>query len=127
MSEKKKEWRSIKVPEETYEELKGMDKGIGKAVELLVKEQKERFEKKLEDIEMSAGEIANIMLEAGLFDIKLRGMGVSDIEENGSMIRFKGYINVEIPNDDARAQILEVLKGKEEEEEEIVESEASTE
>lgn len=114
--EKKKDekWHSIKVREETYEELKRMGEGIGKAVDILVKEQKQKFERKLEDIEASAGDIANILLEAGIFDIKFKGAGVSDIEENGTLIRVRGYVNIDIPNDDARSQILSVLKGEEE-------------
>ena len=123
--EKKQEWKSIKVTEETYKHLKKMGKGIGKAVEILVKRQREAFEEKLEDVEEVAGDIASVLLESGIFDISFKGAGIEDIEENGTMVRIKGFINIDIPDEDARAQIMSIIKGEEEEEENVSSKEDS--
>ena len=108
-------WKSIKVKGKVYNDLKRMGKGVGKAVEILVKDQQEAFEHKLEDIEEVGKEIASILFESGVFDIKFAGAGIEDIEEDGELLVIKGYINVEIPNEEARAQIIDTLLKREEE------------
>jgi len=107
------EWKTIKIKRETYEELKRMGEGISKAVETLVKAQKEAFQRKIEDIEETAGEIADILLRSGIFDIKFRGAGISGVEEDGTILRIRGFVNIDIPNDEARTEIIRVLKGEE--------------
>ena len=105
------EWKTIKVRRETYEELKRMGEGISRAVDLLVKTQKEAFQRKVKDIEKTAGEIADILLRSGIFDIKFRGAGISGVEEDGTLIRIRGFVDIDIPNDEARAEIIRVLEG----------------
>lgn len=110
------EWKTIKVKKETYEELKKMDEGISKAVDMLVKAQKEALQRKIIDLEKSAGEIADILLRSGIFSVKFRGAGISGLEENGSILTIRGFINIDIPNPEARAEIVRILKGGEEDE-----------
>ena len=114
----KEKYKSIKVKEGVYKDLKRMGKGIGEAVEILVEAQKESVEKKIEDVKGLGSDIAEIMLEHGIFDIKFKGAGVQDIEENGDVVTIRGFVNVEIANEEARAKLIEVLEGKEEEGEE---------
>lgn len=118
MSEEKEpeEWKSIKVKESVYKDLKKMGKGISQAVEILVKSQKEEIETKIEDVKDVADDIAAILLEQGIFDIRFAGAGVKDITENGDTVEIKGFIRVVIPNAEARQKLIEVLKGKEDEE-----------
>lgn len=123
--EKPKEWRSIKVRENTYEELKKMGEGIGKAVDILVKEQKERFEEKIGEVDELAGDIATVLFDSGIFDVKFKGMVVEKAAEYGSLVRFRGYVDIDIPNADARTRIIDLLTGEEEEVEQ--ESESDTE
>ena len=111
------EWKTIKVKKETYEELKRMGEGISRAVDTLVKAQKEAFQKKIEDIEETAGEIADILLRSGIFDVKFRGAGISGVEEDGTILRVRGFVNIDIPNDEARAEIVRLLRGEEVEQE----------
>ena len=111
------DWKTIKVRKETYEELKRMGEGISKAVDTLVKAQKEAFQKKIEDIEETAGEIADILLRSGIFDIKFRGAGINGVEEDGTILRIRGFVNIDIPNDEARAEIVRLLRGEEVEQE----------
>lgn len=120
MSEDKEpeEWKSIKVKKRTYEDLKKMGKGISQAVEILVESQKEEIETKIEDIKDVADDVAQILLEHGVFDIRFAGAGVEDIKEDGETITVKGFIRVIIPHEEARAKLIEVLKGKEKAEEE---------
>lgn len=120
---KPKEWRSIKVRENTYEELKKMGEGIGKAVDILVKEQREAFEKKIGEVDELAGDIATVLFDSGIFDIKFKGMVVEKAAEYGSLVRFRGYVDIDIPNAEARIQIIDLLTGEEEEEEEEEEAE----
>lgn len=118
MSKKRKEYKSIKVPEETYKDLKDLGKGIGKAVEVLVDEQKERFTEQIENIEGIADDLAEVIFESGIFDIKFKGMAIEEIEEVGDLLRIKGVVRVEIPNEDARYQIMTILKREETEDDE---------
>lgn len=120
MSDEKEpeEWKSIKVKESTYKNLKKMGKGISQAVELLVEQQKEQIETKIQDVKAVADDIAGILMEHGVFDIKFAGAGIQDITEHGETVCIKGFVRVTIPNEEARAKLVEVLKGKEEEEEE---------
>lgn len=111
-------WKSIKVKEKVYEDLKKMGKGISGAVEILVKNQKEKIERKIEDVKEISNELAAIMLEQGIFDIRFKGAGVTDVIEDGDTITVRGFVNVLIPNDEARQKIIQVLKGEKEEEEE---------
>lgn len=117
MSEEKEpdEWKSIKIKEKVYESLKKMGKGISGAVEILVKDQQEKIERKIEDVKEISNELAAIMLEQGIFDIRFKGAGVSDVIEDGDTITVRGFINVLIPNQEARQRIIEVLKGEKEE------------
>ena len=110
------EWKSIKVKKGVYEDLKRMGKGIGKAVEILVKTQKSEVEKKIEDVKGLGSDIAQIMLEHGIFDIKFAGAGVEEVEENGDTLQIRGFVNVVIANEEARELVIEALTGKEKEE-----------
>ena len=111
-----KEYKSIKVKGEVYEDLKRMGKGIGKAVEILVESQKQEVERKIDDVRGLGEDIAAIMLKQGIFDIKFAGAGVQEVIEDGDTLRIRGFVNIVIANEDARAKIIEVLRGKEEKE-----------
>ena len=124
MGEEEKEgWKSIKVKEGVYDDLKRMGVGIGKAVEILTKTQKEEIESKIEDIKGLGSDIATIMLEHGIFDIRFAGANIQDVIEDGDILQIKGFVNVVVPSEEARAQIIEALKGGEAEEEEGEEKE----
>lgn len=121
--EEKESWKSIKVKEKVYEDLKRMGVGIGKAVEILAKSQKEEIESKIEDIKGVGADIAEIMFEHGIFDIRFAGAGFHDVIEDGDILQIRGFVNVVVPNEEARAKIIETLKGGEAEEEEGEEKE----
>ena len=110
-----KKWESIKVKTATREKLrsaaKNMGVGIGAAVETLVEAREKAITQKIEDIGEIGDEIASIILDSGLFDIKFRGAGVETASVDGDCLLIHGYISVEIPDEDAREKILEVIKG----------------
>jgi len=112
------EYKSIKVKGRVYKDLKRMGKGIGKAVEILVDSQKIEIEQKIEDVTGLGSEIAAIMLEHGIFDIRFKGAGIQDVTENGDMLTIRGFVNIVINNEEARERIIEALQGRKEEEEE---------
>ena len=120
----KEAWKSIKVKKGVYEDLKRMGVGIGKAVEILAKQQQEAIERKIEDVKGLGSDIAEIMLEHGIFDIRFAGANIQEVEENGDQVQIRGFVNIIIPNEEARAKLVEVLKGQSEEEEEEEEEEA---
>jgi hypothetical protein len=105
------EYKTVKVRKDTYEALKRMGVGIGKAIEMLVKQQEQAVTRKIEDIEKAGRELAELFLKHGLFDIKLNGAGISGVTESGDVVRVSGYIDIRIPNDEARQKLVEVLKG----------------
>ena len=111
--QKKKEWQSIKVEKGVHENLKDLSKdmgvGIGKAVEVLVETRRSAVTKKIEDISEISGEIADILLESGLLDIKFKGAGIENASIDGDCLFIHGYISVEIPDASARKEIYEVL------------------
>lgn len=113
--QKKEGFKSIKVKEGVYEELKETGKemgvGIGKAVEILVDAKRAAVTKKIEDISEISEEIADILLESGLLDIKFRGAGIENASIDGDCLFIHGYISVQIPDASARKEIYEVLIG----------------
>lgn len=115
MSESGKEkeeqkYKSIKVKEKTYEDIKDMGKGISGAVELLIEQRQKAVTDKIEGIGDVAGDIADIMFASGFFDISFAGGEVESIEEVGDNIVLRGFINVGIPDKMARAEVMEALK-----------------
>ena len=112
--QEEKKWESIKVKTATREKLrvaaKDMGVGIGKAVETLVEAREQAITKKIEDIGEIGDEIAGIILESGLFDIKFRGAGVETASVDGDCLFIHGYVSVEIPDESAREEILKVIK-----------------
>lgn len=120
--EEEQEWKSIKVKEGVYEDLKRMGVGIGKAVEILAAQQKELLGRKIEDVKELGSDIAEIMLEHGIFDIKFAGVGIQEVKEEGEMIQIRGFVKIIIANEEARKKVIETLAPREEEEEEEEES-----
>jgi len=116
MTEKKQEkkYESIKVKLDTREKLKGaadsMGVGIGKAVEMLVDAREQAIAQKVEDIGELANEVADILLDSGLLDVKFRGAGVEDAELSDNCLVIRGFIKIEIPDENARKEILGVLR-----------------
>jgi predicted CopG family antitoxin len=106
-----KRFRTIKVSEDVYEDLKRMGIGISRALEIIVKSQRSVIESKMGEIERSANEIARLMLERGFFDIRLRGVGVSSVEEQDDSLIVYGYCKISIPDGDLRSKIKNVLEG----------------
>jgi predicted CopG family antitoxin len=105
----RKEYKSIKVKEDVYEGLKKMGVGLSKAVEVLLKKQREEIERKIDDVGRIGSEIAEIMLRHGFFDIKILKTAIIDVEEDGDILNIKGCISLSIPNEEARIKIKEVL------------------
>jgi len=104
-------WRSIKVKEETYEGLKKLGMGIGKAVDLLLKVQREKVERTLSDIESLGRELADKLLDAGVFDIRFKGAKVEEVIEEGDCITMRGSVTIQIPSEELRQRIVEVIRG----------------
>jgi len=107
------EYKSIKVREDVYEELKKMGIGISKAIEILLKEQKEKIMEKMESIEKIAQDIGEVMLSEGIFDIRFRGAKILDVQESDDDIAITGMVVINIPNEHARKVLIEKLKPKE--------------
>jgi len=107
-----KRYRTVKVTEDVYRSLKDMGVGISKALEIMVKTQKSAIESKVKNIEASAQEIAQLMFQKGIFDVRFRGGGVSSVEEDGDSLIIYGFAKLSIPNDELRAKVKEVLEGK---------------
>ena len=106
------EWKTIKVKKDTYEALKKMGVGIGRAVDLLVRLQKKRIERKIEDISEAASEIADILVKHGLFSIRLDSCGIESVEVEGDQVHVRGYANLIIPDEEVRNKIIEILRGE---------------
>lgn len=108
--EKKSEgFRSIKVKESTYDDLKGMGKGISEAVDVLVSAKKEAVDKKIGDLTEMSSELADIMFASGLFDIKFKGSGVEKVELTDYGVILHGFIAIGISDEDAREEVYKVL------------------
>jgi len=123
----KKKWKSIKITEATYNSLARMGKGMGKAVEILVARQRKNFEKKLQDAQEVANDLASVLFESGIFDISFKGVGIEEVEEVGSVIRVKGFIDINIPSEEARKQVIETIKKRSEENDRGSETQQSAE
>jgi predicted CopG family antitoxin len=108
-----RKYKTVKVSEDVYKQLKDMGVGISKALEIMVESQKGAIESKVRSIEASAREIAEIMFQKGIFDIRLKGGGVSSVEEDGDDLVIYGFVRISIPDDELRAKVMEVLEGKE--------------
>ena len=106
---KREDFKSIKVKESTYEEIKGMGVGISKAMELLVSAKKDAVTKKMGDLTEISSELVDIMLASGVFDIKFRGSGLESIELQDDGIIIRGFITVGISDKDAREEVYRVL------------------
>lgn len=107
-------WKSIKIRESTYEELKKMGEGISKAVEILVEDKKSRIKRKIQDVKNISNDIAQILLEHGVFDIRFTGAGIQSVREDGDVVNITGVVGLRIPNSEARNKIVQVLTGEEE-------------
>jgi methylmalonyl-CoA mutase cobalamin-binding subunit len=86
--------------------------GISRALEMIVKTRKAAIESRLKDIEEKAEEIAELMLEKGVFDIRVRSGGITSVEEDGDDLVVYGFIRLTIPDADLRSSIREVLEGE---------------
>lgn len=108
--EKKSEgFKSIKVKESTYDDLKGMGRGISEAVDILVSAKKEAVDMKINDITEMSSELVDIMFASGVFDIKFKGSGVESVEMKDDSIIIHGFIAVGIADEDAREEVYRVL------------------
>ena len=109
-----KKYESIKVKTETREKLreaaKGMDVGIGAAVEILVDARQKAISDKIGDISGITGEIADILLESGLLDIKFKGSGIDNVSMEDDCIIIHGFIKAGVADEDARLEIFEVIR-----------------
>lgn len=111
-----KEYQSIKVRKDVYDDLKRMGVGIGKAIEILVKTQQEQITRKIENIEAVSNDIVELMLQHGVFDIRFAGAGINSVVEADKVVQINGYVNISIPNEEARTKLVEILRGEEGEE-----------
>jgi len=109
---RRKEYKSIKVPEETYEKLKSMGKGISEALTTLVEDKEKAIEKKMADIGDVAEDLAEELLKSGIFEIRFAGFELDDVLENGDSMVIKATVRVEIPDEQTRKTVIDVLKGK---------------
>jgi len=109
---KPKEWVSAKIPKDVHEKLKEGGKGIGEALEIMVKSQEEAFEKKLGSIEELGTELADTLLQYGIPEIRFAGADITDVTEEGTQVVILGKLRIEIGDADARKSVIEVLKPK---------------
>lgn len=64
-------YKSVKIPKETYEELKKLGQGISRAVTALVKSREALIEEKFSELESKGREIAELLFRYGVFDVRL--------------------------------------------------------
>jgi len=114
MSDEREEFRSIKVKEGTYKKIKqtaaDLGVGISKAIDSLAKVKSEAVSEKIREIGEVGGEIADVLLDAGVFDIKFKGAGVTEAKEEENNILIYGFIKIEIPDRDIRTAVLEAVQ-----------------
>lgn len=70
----------------------------------------------MQDLADISEDLADIILESGLFDIKFEGAAIESIKENGDSLDLYAKIRIGIPDDEARAKVLEALNPQKEEE-----------
>jgi len=107
---KAEDWKSIKVKAETKDKLEDMGVGIGKAVEILIDAKQRAVSDKIGDISEITGEIADILLESGMLDIKFKGSGIDDVSIDDDCIIIRGFIKAGISDINAREEIYRVIK-----------------
>jgi len=110
------EWKSIKVKKNVYDAIKRIGGGsISKALELIVKAQQRKIERKLGEINEIANEIVQLMFKHGLFSIKLAGFAIDSVELDGEYLNIKGNIRLYIPSEELRSKMYDLFKAKVEE------------
>jgi len=107
------EWQTIKVRKKTYDQLKKFNVGISRAVDVLLKTQKEMIESKIEDLRRVGESIAEVLFRYGVFNIKIQGASIDKVEEHGDTITVSGRVNIYIPHEEVRSRIVEILRGGE--------------
>jgi hypothetical protein len=115
---KKREYKTVKIPEEAYEVLKNLQKQgvpITRVLEMLVMSYKKGVEKKIEETvtetKKRAEEIAEAMFRKGFFDIRFREGKVTEVYEDGDDLVIRGYVRLTIPDEEIRQLIKETVKG----------------
>lgn len=106
------EWKSVKIREDIYKQLKDMGIGISKAIEILLEEQRKRIEEKFQSIEQITAEIFEEMVKNGFFNITLKGFCILDVHEENEDIIISGIVAINVPNSKVRKKIVEKLKPK---------------
>lgn len=106
----KEDFKSIKVKSGTYEKLKNMGMGISKAVDTLTEAKAEAVSEKIGEISAMGEQMAGVLLESGILDIKFKGVGIESVKEVGNVIQINGYVKVEIPDEETRKAIIEVFE-----------------
>jgi hypothetical protein len=115
----KKEYKSVKVPQKTYDQLKAMGQGYGKALEVIVESQKQAIEQKVTEIGEIGRRLYEEVLAKGLFNIKIAGVRVGEVREDGNNIFINLEAIIEVPDVDARRAIMDAVKPKESVKEEV--------
>jgi len=104
------EWATIKIKKEVKKKIEEMGLGISRAVEKLVEMKEKAIKESMRDFEEMGQQLADIILQSGLFDIKIKGGGIIGVEEEGEDIVITGVIRIGVPDPDIRASIKEVLQ-----------------
>jgi len=107
------EWQTIKVRKKTYNQLKKLNVGISRAIDILLETQREMIENKIEDLRRMGESIAEVLFRYGVFNIKVQGASIDGVEENGETITITGRVNIYVPHDEVRSKIVEILRGGE--------------
>lgn len=111
----------MKVPKEVHNHLKSYGKGIGKALEIMMRTQEKVIAGKLEEVQKVGSDIADILFEQGFFDIRVVGTAIENIDIDDSVLTIRGHIAISIENPAARQQIYELLTRSNEEEQQHAE------
>jgi hypothetical protein len=111
---KKKEYKTVKIPEEAYEVLKNLQKQgvpITRVLEMMVMSYRKGIEEKVEETKRKAEEVAEAMFRKGFFDIRFREGRVTEVYEDGDDLIIRGYVRLTIPDEEIRQMIKETVKG----------------
>jgi hypothetical protein len=111
---KKKEYKTVKIPEEAYEVLKNLQKQgvpITRVLEMMVMSYRKGVEEKVEETKRKAEEIAEAMFRKGFFDIRFREGKVTEVYEDGDDLVIRGYVRLTIPDEEIRQMIKDAVRG----------------
>ena len=71
--------------------------------------QERKLEEKINDLHRVGSDIAEILFRYGVFNIKLKSASIKNVREVDDTLIVEGEVVVQIPHDEVRSRIMEVL------------------